>query len=572
MKETSNWIFQYVKGKKILLYAHIFMNPLQHLAKTLGAAIGFEWVLASLIKLEMSLFVQGFSIYIMGILLAAFANAMDVFLCEKLECEIRNEMKHDIVSVVLREKVSGMNERHSGEVLELCERDVEIVAGFPGSVLSDLLTPIVVSFICIVALSFRSIFIAIVIICCMICVFCVNYYFVPKYRSISQKNRENAERLTACFEDGLVGGDVIRTFRYQKQYLLNIKELINYSFHMEMSETRRQFLHGLAVNFLGFSSMTVPFVLGALLVVKGNMKVEGLMYVTQISGNLLWFVDCLVNGLLNIQKISVSSERIRKILGIKVENSIDTNLELNFHKPAIKLENIHVTYGQKEVLKNISFEIPCGWKVAFVGESGSGKTTIFKVLQQLVSYQGNVTYFGTTVIEENAPLIRKYMCYISQEMGLFDDSIYENISVGDKNADEEAVICAAKDAYANEFIEKYEEGMDRSVGEFGGNLSGGQQQRITLARGFLRKAPIVLLDEVTSALDSETEKKVLEAIDRVYRNATVLSIVQKLDIIQNVDMIYVLKNGEIVEFGSHEDLMSKKGEYYKMVLKQKTKG
>lgn len=510
-KEMIKWILGYMDGKNILLFIHLLMNPLQYLAKTFGAAMGFERVLESLIKLNFPMFLQGLAIYILGIIIAAVSNAVDTVLCEKLECEIRNEMKQDILAVHLQARSMGKERRHSGEILELCGVDTETAASLCGTILGSMITPLVVSSVCITALAIRSRMIAAIIGFSMICVFCMNYYFLPKYRLISHEVRKKTETMTSCFEDGLAGAAVLRIFRYQKEYLNKMLKNAEMLFQSEMKEVHTHFMHGLIVNLLGFSSMTVPFVAGAFLVMDGSMQVEGLMYVTQLSGNLLWLMDCLVNALMNLEKTMVSSQRIRDFLAEPLEE--EKQIELFRQQEAvIEFKDICVNYGELSVLKHISFTIPKGSKVAFVGESGSGKTTLLKVIEGFVPYTGKVFFLGELVSYDNIRFMRRKINYVSQNMGLLNDTIYENISIGDKNAGNKAVKCAAKEARVDEFAETLERGMETPIGELGGKLSGGQRQRIALARGFLKNAPLILLDEVTSALDADNEKKIMDEI------------------------------------------------------------
>ena len=216
-------------------------------------------------------------------------------------------------------------------------------------------------------------------------------------------------------------------------------------------------------------------------------------------------------------------------------------------------------------MKEVSFKIPTGSRVAFVGESGGGKSTIFKIICGLYPVsEGRFSLFGRNYCEWNLQIARDFIALVSQNVFLFPTTIYENVRYGKWEASKDEIVEACKNAKIHEFIMGLPEKYDTLVGEKGILLSGGERQRISIARAFLKNAPILLLDEPTSAIDIRTEKEIQEAIDKLSQNKTCLTIAHRLSTIENADLIYVIKDGEIIENGTHSGLMNRKGYYFKL--------
>ncbi|MBP6073904.1 MAG: ATP-binding cassette domain-containing protein, partial [Flavobacterium sp.] len=257
---------------------------------------------------------------------------------------------------------------------------------------------------------------------------------------------------------------------------------------------------------------------------------------------------------------------------LEVENTI-TNKENAVVKTSfdtsISIENIHFKYEDENVLKNFSLEVPKGKTVALVGQSGSGKSTIANLLTRFYDVQeGNVKIDGTDIKDMTLESLRNLMGLVTQDSILFNDTIKNNILLGKQDATDEEIIAALKVANAYEFVSALPNGIETNIGDAGGKLSGGQKQRLSIARAVLKNPPIMILDEATSALDTESEKFVQVALENMMQNRTSIVIAHRLSTIQKADKIVVMHKGEIVEQGTHDELLTLNGTYSKLVMMQ----
>lgn len=271
-------------------------------------------------------------------------------------------------------------------------------------------------------------------------------------------------------------------------------------------------------------------------------------------------------GFYSLQKGMASADRIFEVLDAEeVIVEKQDALPLPDFKDSIVYNNVSFHYNEVNVLKNIDLTIPKGKMIALVGESGGGKSTLVDLLPRFYDVsQGRITIDGVDVRDFKICNVRGLMGIVSQESILFNDTVFNNIAFGLEHATREAVIEAAKIANAHDFIMEMEDGYDTYIGDRGMNLSGGQRQRISIARAVLKNPPILILDEATSSLDTESERLVQEALAKVMTNRTSIVIAHRLSTIQNADEILVMVKGQIVERGKHEELIEKGGVYKRL--------
>lgn len=300
---------------------------------------------------------------------------------------------------------------------------------------------------------------------------------------------------------------------------------------------------------------------GTMLLVKGEIELLPLLMfflmVTRIYGPIL----AILSQLTTLLNLNVVTERMRTLLSTPVMQGNDKEIE----NCDIELEHVTFRYNTKDVIKDVTCKIPQGSITALVGSSGSGKSTISKLIARFWDIQKGTIRVGGKDIRTMEPesLMRK-MAFVFQDVTLFNDTVFNNISIGNPNATEEEVMAAAKAAYCDEFVRNMPDGYQTVLGENGSTLSGGERQRISIARALLKNASIILLDEATASLDPENEVLVQKAIAQLVENKTVIMIAHRLRTVVDADQILVLDDGKLVEYGTHNELMKKKGVYQKL--------
>lgn len=275
-------------------------------------------------------------------------------------------------------------------------------------------------------------------------------------------------------------------------------------------------------------------------------------------------IQQLANANNDIQKGIAAASDIFEVLDIEIEKDLGTRTTTS-GKGALVFKNLNFNYpnSEKPALKNINLNIKSGQTIAIVGASGSGKTTLTNLIPRFYDYaQGKILLDGVEITEYTLKTLREQIALVTQNITLFNDTVFNNIAYGSlEGIAEKDVLKAADDAYATEFITNLSQGMQTEIGEHGIQLSGGQRQRLAIARALLKNAPLLILDEATSALDTHSERYIQKALEHVMANRTTIVIAHRLSTIENADIILVMDQGEIVERGSHAELLEKQGAY-----------
>ncbi len=372
-------------------------------------------------------------------------------------------------------------------------------------------------------------------------------------------------RIVSHFDEAISGIRIIKGFNAQKYVQENFEETnIAHKKSSRKMLYRQQLAHPLS-EFLGITIAAAVLMYAGWLQIGGKlgMSMSTLMVYILCYWRVLEPAKNIANAYASIQRGMVSGERLFAILDAhnKITEKADAKT-LNEFKTNIEYRNVNFSYGNTPVLKNISVNIPKGKMVALVGPSGAGKSTFADLLPRFYDVVGGqILIDGVDIRDYTLDSLTSVMGIVTQESILFNDSIYNNITFGMKNVKREDVIEAARIANALEFIEQMPQKFETNIGDRGENLSGGQRQRIAIARAVLKNPPILILDEATSALDTESERLVQDALYKLMQNRTSIVIAHRLSTIRYADDIIVLKEGEIVEEGNHDQLTAKGGIY-----------
>jgi len=403
-----------------------------------------------------------------------------------------------------------------------------------------------------------------------------NSIFIRPLRVVSNRIQQKIADITSLFSDIVAGAFVIRSFNIGK---VIYEKFVHANLMLLKLSLKRVHYNSILASFnysFGYLVFLGQIVVGGFLIIDDKLTFGNLIACIQVSHLLIWFFGAIGQFLTSLQGSLAGAERIFEILDLNDIEYSPKELFAESEKSSKKCWNEYITSdacvefrnvsfsynNSKDVLKDVSFKIEKGSKIAFVGESGGGKSTIFKLLLNLYEpNSGQILIFGKDIKEYTKSELRDLISYVSQDIYLFNETVFENIRVGRLDATKKEVIQAAQMAHAHEFIMNLHDKYDTIIGERGVMLSGGQRQRIAIARAILKNSPIILLDEATSFLDSESERLLIDVLQNLMKDKTILMTAHRLSTAEFADFVYVIENGAVVESGTHNELIEKDGRY-----------
>lgn len=396
-------------------------------------------------------------------------------------------------------------------------------------------------------------------------------------KSKSQTIQSEAGYLISIVEESLSGLKVVKSYNAENIFKRRFNDSVGRLLKLSNSIGRKNNLASPFSEFMGIIVIAVLLWFGGNMVLvdklpNGKAVLEGAQFLAYmgLAYNILTPAKAISKATYAVKSGMAAAQRVFEVL--EVQNTITDKpnalVKASFDNE-IAIENINFKYEDENVLKNFSLQIPKGKTVALVGQSGSGKSTIANLLTRFYDVQeGSIKIDGTDIKDMTMNSLRNMIGLVTQDSILFNDTIKNNILIGKENATDEEIIAALKVANAYEFVKDLPNGIHTNIGDAGNKLSGGQKQRLNIARAVLKNPPIMILDEATSALDTESEKFVQLAIENMMQNRTSIVIAHRLSTIQKADKIVVMHRGEIVEQGTHDELLALNGTYSKLVLMQ----
>ena len=389
---------------------------------------------------------------------------------------------------------------------------------------------------------------------------------------ISKKSQVNGNKkyynvmreISEDFQESIELQQEIKSYNQIEKFSKKIIDDINYSEKVHIkSELGKVLPLSISTNIQNLT-LGATILFGTSIYLKGEASLLYLIGYIMCASKIIDAVNSLLSNFAELMYLDGNLQRIKELRSTEIQSGEEKKLK----KFDIEFKNVEFGYGENKVIDNISFIAKQGEVTAIVGPSGCGKTTVLRLMSRLYDYdKGKIIIDDNDIKEIDTESLFENISIVFQEVTLFNTSILENIRFGDKNATDEQVKEAARLANCEEFIEKLPEKYDTIIGENGSKLSGGERQRISIARAFLKNAPIILLDEISASLDVENEMKIQESLNKLIKNKTVLVVSHRMKSIENVNKIIVMENGKIESQGSHIELLEKSKVYKTMVSK-----
>ncbi|MGV1054092.1 ABC transporter ATP-binding protein [Clostridium perfringens] len=510
-----------------------------------------------------------FGVFLGLSLLRGILGYIKEFLFDKFSLNVSKEIRIDLFKKIQSFEFSFFDSTNTGELMSRIGEDVDIVWETISYGLRLLIEGIILFIISVTIMMSMSP--SLTIICLVILLpvgvlaILVNKKFHRNYSKISDKVAD----INLMAQQDIAGIRLVKAFareKYETEKFLKVNKDY-YDLNITQAKILSNFLP--VIDLLTNLTPVAMIIYGGYLVIKGNITMGTLLAFSSYILNLSFCVKN-IGGLVNM--MSQNRASMDKIFNILKRKPQITSMENSYNpdkvKGEIEFKNVSFRYNEEEVLKKINLKIPAGSTVAIMGETGCGKSSILSLIGRHYDVSsGEVLIDGVNVKKWNLDSLRENMAVVFQDTFLFSDSIKDNIDFGG-NKSEDEIIEAAKDSCAYDFIKEMPEGFETEVGERGLGLSGGQKQRLAIARALVRKTPILILDDATSALDMETEFNVLKNLSKKQDKATTFIIAHRISGVKDADIILFMKDGEIVEMGDHESLLKKKEYYYSVYCHQ----
>ncbi|EOZ92190.1 Lipid A export ATP-binding/permease protein MsbA [Indibacter alkaliphilus LW1] len=550
--------FNFILGMLFLAFSSLTLLTFPFVAgKLIDAASGEEWLVNG---------INNIAYILLGILLIqSIFSFFRVWLFAKVSERSMRDIRIALYSKLVQLPMTFFDKRRTGELISRITADVSMLQDTFSTTLAELFRQIITLIAGVIFLMFTTPKLTLFMLGTFPVLVIIAMVFGKFIRKLSKQTQDELAAANVIVEETLQSIMTVKSFAGEdyesNRYRSGLNKVVNVA--LKAAGFRGAFIS--FIIFALFGGIVAVMWYGASLVASGDMSVGDLvsfvLYTTFIGGSIAGLGD--IYG--QIQKAIGSSERVLEILEEVPEEST-ADFQMVPVEGDIIFEHVAFAYPTRpeaQVLKDINFSIRAGEKVALAGHSGAGKSTIVQLLLKFYPVENGVlSVDGKPVSQWNLKQLRSNIGIVPQEVLLFGGSIKENIAYARPEASEEEIIEAAKKANAWQFISQFPEGLDTKVGERGIKLSGGQRQRVAIARAILKDPAILILDEATSSLDAESESLVQEALDELMKNRTTIIIAHRLATIRKVDRIYVLKEGEIVEEGTHEQLAIQEDGFY----------
>jgi ABC transporter fused permease/ATP-binding protein len=504
----------------------------------------------------------------------ALLSFLRVYLFARVSENALANLRSDVYQKIIGLPMSFFDKRRTGELISRITNDIATLQDTMSVTLAELVRQVIVMAVGITAIFLTTPKLSFFMLGTFPVVILVAMFFGRFIRKLSKKTQDQLAQTNVIVEETVQSIHSVKSFTSELYETIRYKKSIDEVVRIALKGAKYRAAFISFMLFSMFGSFVAILWYGGHLVASGEMNAGDLisfvLYTVFIGGSIAG----LGNLIGQIQKAMGASERVMEILTEKTESEIDPDQPLPIRSGDIEIRSASFSYptrAELQVLQDLSFRIRKGEKVALVGHSGAGKSTIAQLIMRYYEpNNGEILLGGQPINQSTVHDLRAKIGVVPQEVLLFGGTLLENIRYGRPSASFEEVQEAAKKAHALDFIQSFPEGFETLVGERGVKLSGGQRQRIAIARAILKDPEILILDEATSSLDSESEKLVQDALAELMKQRTTLVIAHRLATIRAMDRIIVLKSGEIIEEGDHDSLVAKQGTYHQFIEYQLT--
>ena len=508
-------------------------------------------------------------------MVGAISSYVEKYLTTSVSQWVTHDLRRTLYNHIQRLSLAEYDKAQTGDLISRVTSDINAVQDFINSALLG----IVVNILTLVGMAGVMFYInwrfTLIALSIAPALFAVVYYLTRRIKKASREVRKKESELVSIVQEVLTSVRVVKAFaredfevsRFESQSLENVETALEArSIKAKLSPI---------VDVMVAVGTCLVLAYGARLALSGQISAGVLIVFLLYLGKMYKPMRELSKSTDTVSKAIVGYERIEEVLEIEARvRDLPRAQKAPRFKGKIEFDRVNFSYdGKTPVLKNVSFEIEPGQVAAIVGPSGTGKTTIISLVPRLYDPQsGTIKIDGADIRRYKLKSVREQISFVLQETLLFHTTIWENIAYGRPDATQHEIIRAAKHANAHDFIEQLPEGYSTMVGERGVTLSGGQRQRIAIARAIIRDTPILVLDEPTTGLDSSSEQAVIEALARLMEGKTCIVVAHHLSTIRRADIIFVVKESELVEKGTHDELLAEGGLYAELYRIQTSEG
>lgn len=483
---------------------------------------------------------------------------LNTYLSDWISIKIANSVKIDLFKKLIYLDSKFYDDNSSGLVLSRFLGDPDAASKQLINSIKTLITSFTSALGLIFVLLYNSWELAVVGVIVLVCAFLPMAFLRKRIKQVSNQGTVVGGNITTSFNETYKGNKVISGYNLQEDMYNKVKRLIQETFNLQMSLTKRAGWLSPIMYIIASVGIAFVMLVGNNLIINGKLTTGS--FASFITSLLLLYkpVKTIGQDLTSMQGIFVAISRVFELFDFSTRVVDNGKKELDFSPSVIEFKDVCFSYNKdKEILHKISFNIKHGQTLAIVGNSGGGKSTIVNLLPRFYDINsGQILFDGINIKDFTLTSLRNSISEVFQDNFLFTGTIKENILIGKKDATDEEIEKVIKASHLDDFIKTLENGIDSQIGENGVSLSGGQRQRIAIARAMIKNTPVVVLDEATSALDNKSEKIVQKALDNLMKDKTVFVIAHRLSTIFNADKIIVVENGNIIEEGTHEQLIS----------------